>query len=247
MAVVTDGMTFDTFSEFIEKLSDLCPHFVWRGVSDFSYEVKPRVGWQYEVPSDTDGERHFRDREITLFEMFKAKSKIHLEEEPACQFEWLALAQHYGVPTRLLDWTENPLIALYFSVCSNPDHEDIDGALIAFHRSGFYSPNEINPLDPKLNGFVLAPYVTQRLAAQAAVLSVQIEPWKEFVPDGETDVVKCKVTPRFKKEFKGLAPKLGLTKSTLFADLDSYAKDIERVLEASRCKNSEGELKLLHP
>ena len=32
---------------------------------------------------------------------------------------WLVLMQHYGMPTRLLDWTENPLIAAYFSVCEN--------------------------------------------------------------------------------------------------------------------------------
>ena len=48
-------------------------------------------------------------------------------------FGWLFLAQHYGVPTRLLDWTENPLVAAYFAVL---DHPDDDGCIWALRISG---------------------------------------------------------------------------------------------------------------
>ncbi len=44
------------------------------------------------------------------------------------RFGWLCVMQHYGTPTRLLDWTENALIALYFTVA---DARDSDGELWA--------------------------------------------------------------------------------------------------------------------
>jgi len=45
---------------------------------------------------------------------------------------WLLLMQHHGVPTRLLDWTENVLVGLYFAVC---DSEDEDGELWCMEHS----------------------------------------------------------------------------------------------------------------
>ena len=44
-------------------------------------------------------------------------------------FGWLFLAQHYGLPTRLLDWTENPLVAAYFAVLEHPNDDGCIWAL----------------------------------------------------------------------------------------------------------------------
>jgi len=56
------------------------------------------------------------NHEMQLIKRFKQNAFQFLDLVPKDEWEWIFLMQHYRVPTRLLDWTESPLIALYFAV-----------------------------------------------------------------------------------------------------------------------------------
>jgi hypothetical protein len=57
-----------------------------------------------------------RRTEDSLLHQFKNRSPYLLPTKPDNDWEWLSLGQHFGLPTRLLDWTSNPLSALFFAL-----------------------------------------------------------------------------------------------------------------------------------
>lgn len=103
---------------------------LFRGQSDCNYKLLPAIGRNRHCAADTS----ILNEERNLIEMAKFKMPDIFRND-LTPVELLALLQHYGIPTRLLDITENSLVALYFACCSKPDK---DGEVFVFKHDERY-------------------------------------------------------------------------------------------------------------
>lgn len=67
-------------------------------------------------------------KECEVLEVFSNHLLTHVQHRPQTAWEELAIAQHHGLPTRFMDWTTNPLVALYFAV-RNTGGRNVDSAV----------------------------------------------------------------------------------------------------------------------
>jgi FRG domain len=101
-----------------ESLGRFRSRFAFRGLSDSSYRLETtliRLGGEY-----AGLERH-------LLRNFKKYAHKRVVERDSL-WHWLSVAQHYGLPTRVLDWTYSPLIAMHFAT-ANIDKFNVDGVI----------------------------------------------------------------------------------------------------------------------
>ena len=156
--------------------------------------------------------------------------------EPANDWDWISLGQHYGMSTRMSDWSANPLIALFFAVEGHPKGEEQP---VVYHYpilKDYVVDKNTSPFDIKHTRVMQVTTHSHRAAAQAAWQIIHAihgmgNGYWQFLPLGEMPPHDERITPInvSKESVPSIRKELahwGITPSTVFGEYGWVCRSI---------------------
>jgi len=245
--------------DFVEELSD---EFSFSRGQPGAYSLLPSA-----LRKDSDGNRKFTRRTILHFlEQFQINSQHYMEtpRDIKSDYEWMVYAQHYGIPTKLLDFTQSHIISLMFAVekAFVTDKKDENQDVYVW----FLNPSELNRKNCQTSEVVLISDETDKnlkledhngpVAVQGRKINTRInaqngvfvyfqdssEPLDEILDSSV--LKKVTICGRSKKKILVSLYSMGITFTHVYPELSSVSKDIlmkENINQYIKVLQEEGE------
>ncbi|SRR5260221_454565 len=142
---------------------------------------------------------------------------------PVDDWEWLSVAQHHGLPTGLLDWTHNPLVALFFAVSNHPNCDGQFFALRAVLKASDTLPKTPFEIEKPVKFY--PNHVTPRILAQEGVFVVcaKIGDLLDADLPKEWKLERCVIPATQREQLRHDLFRFGVHASSLYPDIDGLA------------------------
>lgn len=208
-------LQINQFDDLFKLIKDKTSTSLWiyRGQSNIEWDLITKFG-RYKNNKKWDDK--------VFLESWYRRASNFIKKDVNGWWERMALAQHYGLPTRLLDWTYTPTIAVFFAVIENPDK---DGVVYAYEYNKLIISELINPFDVKEIIVFKPTSIDSRIFNQNSIFTIQPDPRKKLSEsDFPGTIEKWVIKASYKKNCQAELNQLGINYATLFPDLDGLTK-----------------------
>ena len=217
--------TITSVTEFIEFTKKYDPNsghigYIFRGHADKEWKLIPSLGRL----------SNYDKREAESFNIWRNLAVAYDPNLPSNDLEALAIAQHHGLATQLLDWTYNPLVALYFAVYDCPEK---DGCVIVYAPTYTTTPESFEK-DKKRTEILVMIYrpraISPRILNQKGLFTYHIDASQVIEEENDegnlTNLKKIIIPNEYKKDILSDLNICGINHSLLFPNLDGLSKHI---------------------
>ncbi|MFK7781801.1 FRG domain-containing protein [Psychroserpens sp.] len=190
----------------------------FRGQSNADWKLVPKAG--RKPYSNTD--------DFLIYKQWKRRAMAYIDINNKTEWELLAIAQHNGLPTRLLDWTHNPLVATFFAAVENMDS---DGCIYVYRPIEMIDVKEMNPFELKEHkikiGFHQPNSSSNRIINQLGYFSVHSNPKLDLNSKNKIGILERLIIKKeIKEELIHMLNQYGINYLNLFPDLEGLSKHL---------------------
>jgi|SRR2546422_3125959 len=197
--------------------------WLFRGETDNGDPLKPTAGRVGREVGSARKKPYDKAHEVEALEQFKREVRPHLTHRPENDLEWLAIAQHHGMATRLLDWSESLLVAAFFAVV-NAGARSKSGVIYAVRDVPNVSKDDAeNPFEMTDVRLYRPPHITSRIPAQRGVFTIHHDPTQEYTPES---IRRWTVAPVACGKIKNILSACAINESSLFPGVDGLSRHI---------------------
>jgi hypothetical protein len=206
----------------IDELSRQDTTWLFRGEPATTNELRPAAGREGCDERSARILKYDLEQERLALRRFRHDAQPYVGFAPHSDLEWLAIAQHHGMATRLLDWTESLLVAAFFAV----EHAGYQG------HAQIYGICGLPVLDPETQHdpfaieevYIYRPrHLTARISAQRSVFTVHPDP---TVPLAVDRLQRWTISQSACRELKLVLDFCAVNYASMFPDLHGLARHV---------------------